>query len=73
MRQQEEGPHQQDEDEAAVLRVPGQECCLSASAHLTLSRTLFMYTGAVIEVIITSPLWKPVSPVSTALLASVSG
>ena len=47
--------------------------CLSASAHLTLSRTLFMYTGAVIEVIITSPLQKPVSPVSTALLASVSG
>ena len=32
-----------------------------------------MYTGAVIEVIITSPLQKPVSPVSTALLASVSG
>ena len=55
MRQQEEGPHQQDEDEAAVLRVPGQEC-LSASANLPLSRTLFMYTGAVIEVIITSPL-----------------
>ena len=28
MRQQEEGPHKQDEDEAAVLRVPEQGCLL---------------------------------------------